>query len=299
MTAATRICLLGFGEVGQVLAEDLRRRGVCDLSAWDLLFADPTSLPSKGLSGSAVRAARSAADAIAGATLVISAVTAAECIAAATTAVQSIAPGATFLDLNSVSPSTKATAAGALSRAGARYVEAAVMSPIAPQGIASPILLGGPHAAAFLPLAQELGFVGTEVYSDVIGRASAAKMCRSVMIKGIEALLTESLVAARRYGVERTVLESLNGILPVGDWRSVSRYMISRSLQHGRRRAEEMREVASAVREAGLEPWMSLACAERQEWAAAHAAARDNDSLDAILDGILLAIAAPHGTPTC
>ena len=50
------------------------------------------------------------------------------------------------------------------------------------------------------------------VFSDEIGRASAAKMCRSVIVKGMEALLGESLLAARHYGVESAVLESLRAV---------------------------------------------------------------------------------------
>jgi 3-hydroxyisobutyrate dehydrogenase-like beta-hydroxyacid dehydrogenase len=111
-------------------------------------------------------------------------------------------------------------------------------------------------------------------------------MCRSVIVKGVEALLAESLLAARRYGVEDAVLDSLGALLPVGDWRSLSRYMIGRSLQHGRRRAAEMREVAIAVREVGLDPWMSSACAERQAWAAQHCEAAAQLSLCAMLDAI-------------
>jgi 3-hydroxyisobutyrate dehydrogenase-like beta-hydroxyacid dehydrogenase len=161
------------------------------------------------------------------------------------------------------------------------------MSPIAPRHSASPMLIGGPHARAFAPLARELGFTGAEVYSDEIGRASAAKMCRSVMIKGLEALLTESLVAARHYGVEDTVLASLANLLPAAHWDELAHYMIGRSLQHGRRRAEEMREVARTVDEAGVEPWMSRACAERQDWAAARASGLTESDLKRMLDAIL------------
>jgi 3-hydroxyisobutyrate dehydrogenase-like beta-hydroxyacid dehydrogenase len=285
----TRICLIGFGEVGQVLAADLYASGHQEIAAWDLQFTDPASAPSRRVARSGVRSAKSAAAALADATLVICAVTAPECVCAATTAAASIAPNAAFLDLNSVSPTTRAIAAAAISAGGGRYVEAAVMSPIAPARIASAMLLGGPHAAAFLPQARQLGFAGATVFSDIIGRASAAKMCRSAIVKGIEALLTESLLAARRYGVEDAVLESLRDILPVGDWRTLSRYMIGRSMQHGRRRAAEMREVAITVREAGVEPWMSRACAERQDWAAAREHADAHPSLNALLDAILAA----------
>ncbi|MCH8333403.1 DUF1932 domain-containing protein [Candidatus Sumerlaeota bacterium] len=135
--------------------------------------------------------------------------------------------------------------------------------------IASATLLGGPHASAYLDRARPLGFTG-EIFSEMIGQASAAKMCRSVIIKGIEALVSESMLAARCYGVEKEVLHSLSDLLPVGDWEKLARYLISRGLEHGARRAQEMREAARTVKEAGIEPLMSMATAARQDWSAAH-----------------------------
>jgi 3-hydroxyisobutyrate dehydrogenase-like beta-hydroxyacid dehydrogenase len=188
-----------------------------------------------------------------------------------------------------VSPGGKVEVSQIVEAANARYVESAIMSPINPKRAASPMLLGGPHAAEFLPIARQLGFTAATVFSEQIGGASAAKMCRSVIIKGMEALLGESLLAARRYGVEGAVLQSLGSVLNADDWRAQARYMISRSLVHGRRRAEEMREVARTVGEAGFEPRMSSACAVWQDWASAHRAAAAhedlNDMLDAITDG--------------
>jgi 3-hydroxyisobutyrate dehydrogenase-like beta-hydroxyacid dehydrogenase len=219
--------------------------------------------------------------------LVISAVTADECLAAAAEAARALTPGTYYLDLNSVAPQTKVQSAQAVEAAGGRYIEAAVMSPIAPQRIASPVWLGGPHADDFLPLAHSLGFTGAAVYSSRLGAASAAKMCRSVIVKGMEALLAESLLTARRHGVEEAVLTSLADLFPVGDWRRLARYMIGRSLQHGRRRAEEMREVVRTVAEAGIEPWMSRGCVERQQWAATHAAALSHEALADLLDAVL------------
>ena len=39
-------------------------------------------------------------------------------------------------------------------------------------------------------------------------------------------------------------------------------------IEHGRRRSEEVREVAQTVREAGLEPHSAAGTAERQAWVA-------------------------------
>jgi len=293
-TNPRRIALIGLGEVGQVLASDLHRSGGVELCAWDRLFMVEGSEPSRAARAlTFVRAARSMAEAVSGSSLVISAVTAGECRAAAGEAAPALTRGAFYLDLNSVSPRTRAEAARTIEAAGGCYVEAAVMSPIAPKRIASPMWLGGPHAKAFLPLAQSLGFAGANMYSEAIGDASAAKMCRSVIIKGMEALLAESLLTARRHGVEDAVLASLQNLFPVGDWRSLARYMISRSLQHGRRRAEEMREAVKTVAEAGFEPWMSRGSVERQEWAAQHAEALSEEALTDMLDHILAGSPGP------
>ena len=143
-------------------------------------------------------------------------------------------------------------------------------------------MLGGPHAP-FIEGARPLGFTGAKAFSPIIGQASATKMCRSVIIKGMEALLFESMLTARHYGIEKTVLDSLSDLLPVGDWEKLARYFISRALEHGTRRAEEMRESAKTVAEAGLAPLMATATAEREDWAAAQRRALVMHDLGAML----------------
>jgi 3-hydroxyisobutyrate dehydrogenase-like beta-hydroxyacid dehydrogenase len=298
MTGRT-ICLIGFGEVGQTLARDLQSIGAT-LAAWDVKFADPDSIPSRAVPTSGVRAAGSAAEAIRGAALVICAVTATDCVAAAESAAPLLERGSYYFDLNSVSPATKIAAQAAIGRGAGRFVEAAVMSPIQPAGVRSPILAGGPHAASFLLIAQGLGFARMSVVSDAVGRASASKMCRSVVIKGVEALLTESLAAARHYGVEDAVLDSLGELLPARDWRALSSHMIRRSLHHGRRRAAEMREVAVTVREAGVTPWMSEATVARQDWAADRMMTpAATEAILPLLDAILATIDCETGERRC
>jgi 3-hydroxyisobutyrate dehydrogenase-like beta-hydroxyacid dehydrogenase len=107
------------------------------------------------------------------------------------------------------------------------------------------------------------------VVSDRIGVASAMKLCRSVFIKGLEAIIVESYTLARRHGVERELLASLAETFPEIDWEKQGSYLFSRVAKHGRRRAEEMREAANTVREAGFDPCMSAASAQTQDWVAA------------------------------
>ncbi|HYM17912.1 MAG TPA: DUF1932 domain-containing protein [Micropepsaceae bacterium] len=288
MTAFARVALIGFGEVGRKLSSDLLLRGVT-VAVYDILFDRADSAPSLALKDISARKAASASDAIKDAELVISAVTAASDVEAARSVTKGLEPGTFYLDVNSVSPGVKRACADIITNAGGRYVEAAVMTPIAPKRISSPMLLGGPHAADFIKRAEPLGFDVKE-FSKLYGQASAVKMCRSVIIKGTEALLTESMLAARRYGVEKPVLDSLSDLLPAGDWEKIARYFISRSLEHGVRRAEEMRESALTVAEAGVEPLMTQATAEREERAATFKSALAEKDLGSMLDAILRAM---------
>jgi 3-hydroxyisobutyrate dehydrogenase-like beta-hydroxyacid dehydrogenase len=199
--------------------------------------------------------------------LVISAVTASNTLAVAQEAAQFIRPGAMFLDLNSASPGMKQKAAAAIDGAGAHYVEAGVMTSVPPYGIKVPMLLGGARAAELAALLQSWD-MDAKAVSEKLGVASAIKMCRSVMIKGLEALVIESYTTARAYGVEDHVLPTLQETFPSIDWSQQGAYFFSRVVQHGQRRAEEMREAANTVKEAGFEPFMAAAIADKQQWVA-------------------------------
>jgi hypothetical protein len=62
--------------------------------------------------------------------------------------------------------------------------------------------------------------------------------------------------------------------------------MISRAIEHGARRAEEMREAAQTVADAGLHPLMSEACAVRQDWAATELQGIEGEDIDALLSAM-------------
>jgi 3-hydroxyisobutyrate dehydrogenase-like beta-hydroxyacid dehydrogenase len=270
--AFRHVGLVGYGEVGRILAEDLRHRDV-EVSAYDVKL-DPAS-PDQP-QGRAIRVhaerhgvglAADHADLAARADLVVSAVTANQAVPVARDCAPGIPPGAWFLDVNSASPGAKSRAAALVEAAGGRYVEGSVMTAVPPYRIAVPLLLGGPNAAAAQRPLRDLGFAAT-AYDERLGVASATKMCRSVVIKGMEALVVESLTAARAYGVEDRVVESLDETFPGIDWEKQAAYFFQRVIEHGRRRSEEMAEVAETVREAGLEPWSATATAQRQGWVA-------------------------------
>jgi 3-hydroxyisobutyrate dehydrogenase len=286
-TNLTPVTLIGFGEVGQMLASEMSRLGSVVISAYDIAFALPDSLQLAAARRAGVRIAPSAGDAVRGARLVISAVTAGAALEAARSFAGHVERDAFILDVNSVAPATKRSIADVFAKGG-RYVEAAVMAPVAPKKLQTPILLGGPHASEAEPLLAALGFAA-RFHSSEIGRASSVKMCRSIMVKGLEALMVECMLACDRYGVTDEVLASLTETFPGRDMHKFAGYLMSRALLHGRRRAEEMLEVAVTVEDAGLSATMSRPTAALQAWAARQAATIDpavfkNPDLAEILD---------------
>ena len=259
--------LVGYGEVGRILAEDLRKQDV-RVSAYDIKLSDDRAGPLREhAEGIGVALASSHAELAAQADLIVSAVTASQAVPVAKACAPAVKKGAWYLDFNSASPGAKQRAAALIDGAGARYVEGAVMTSVPPYRIKVPLLLGGPSAAELAPLLNELGF-NAKVASDQLGVASAVKMCRSVMIKGLEATVIECFTTARAYGVEDAVLASLAETFPSIDWEKQGAYFFQRVIEHGRRRAEEVREVAETVREIGLTPWSAQGTAERQAWVA-------------------------------
>ncbi len=260
------VALIGYGEVGRILAEDLRARGVV-VSAYDLKLDTDGQALREHAARHGVMLAGTHQLAAHGAALVISAVTASQTLAAAQTTAPGLLPGAFFLDFNSASPGAKIRAAGIVNGAGGRYVEGAVMTSVPPYRIKVPLLLGGPDGAALLPLLQALGFA-PRLADERLGIASATKMSRSVMIKGLEAMVIESFTTARHYGVEDALIASLRETFPGIDWEKQAAYFFQRVIEHGRRRSEEVQEVAQTVREAGLTPWSASGTAQRQAWMA-------------------------------
>jgi 3-hydroxyisobutyrate dehydrogenase-like beta-hydroxyacid dehydrogenase len=260
--------LIGYGEVGRILAEDLRQQDI-KVTAYDVKLRSDQSgrvlrdhAKQHGVTLTTSHSALAAQS-----DFIVSAVTASQAVPVAKACAESVRNGAWYLDFNSASPGAKRRAAAMIDGAGGRYVEGAVMTSVPPYRIKVPLLLGGGDAAALAPLLNELGFAA-KVASDKLGVASAVKMCRSVMIKGLEAMVIESFTTARAYGVEDAVLASLKETFPGIDWEKQGAYFFQRVIEHGRRRSEEVREVAETVREIGLTPWSAQGTAERQGWIA-------------------------------
>jgi len=259
----TRIAIIGFGEAGGIFAEELA--AAHQVSVWDKKFlTDMQPELTQRAAAMAVRAATSLADAVADAELIFSLVTAASALEVVQEAAPLLNDGQYFLDLNSVAPDTKLQGAQWVASHGGHYIDVAVMAPVPPKRLATPLLLGGAQAAKVATRLQAMQFDASAL-SEQVGDVSAIKMCRSVIIKGLEALTSECLRAARRYGVEQQVLHSLHASFPSLGWQqALPHYLISRVAEHGKRRAEEMHEVVRTLQDVGLDGAMSQATAHTQ-----------------------------------
>ncbi len=257
---APRVALIGFGEAGEKFAQSASWRGRA--RGWDILPERRALMARYG-----VETAETAAGALADCGVLLSLVTADAALEAARQYAPLLPEGSFWCDMNSVSPDTKREAALLVEAGGGRYVDVAVMAPV-DAALAVPLLLSGPHAAGVEPLLGDLGFSNTRVVGDTLGKASAIKMIRSVMIKGIEALSDECASAADAAGVFDDVMASLDASQKTAGWAERVAYNRERMHVHGLRRAAEMEESARTLEGLGIEPVMTRGTIVRQRRAA-------------------------------
>jgi 3-hydroxyisobutyrate dehydrogenase-like beta-hydroxyacid dehydrogenase len=252
------IGFVGYGEAGSNIAKGLKSAGVSRIFAFDIV-------PGK-VSGDA-KAVASNRELVESTQVIFSTVTCSRAKEAAEQTAPFLKPHHIYADLNSVSPALKQDIEQVITAGGAGFVEAAVMSPVPPHGHRAPMLLGGKAAPAFAELMTPFG-MRLEVVSEKVGVAAATKMFRSIIVKGLEALMIECVLAAAPYGADERVFASLNESFPGMDWKRLADYMVSRVVIHSERRAREMEEVAETLESLGIEPIMASAAARRQDWCA-------------------------------
>ena len=251
-----KIAIIGFGEAGKMFGEHLV--GHADVHVYDKKQGDKIKAQAKQ---SGVQFQTNIADALRDAKFVLSLVTADQASTAASTAGLYLHPDQYFLEMNSIAPQTKQ--ANVLSCSN--LVDIAIMAPVYPQKASVPLLLSHPEGGVLADALNSLG-LKTRYVGPEIGRAAAIKMCRSVMIKGMEALTLECFQTARFYNVENEIKSSLDDSFPGMGWcEDRVDYWFERVATHGLRRAEEMREVAKTVKHAQVKSEMSDVVADTFE----------------------------------
>lgn len=278
---ARNIATIGFGEAAQAFATGWGPAVSGHLASFDAKIEEAAAaLPLMAAAERlGVQLCQSQAEALGAASHVFSLVTADQAVAAAEQAAGALRPGALWLDCNSCAPDSKRRAAEIVVAAGGLYVDVAVMAPVHPRLHRTPLLISGPGAETAEPFLADLGMNARRLDTRV-GSASAVKMIRSVMIKGLEALTAECFLAAERAGVADHVMGSLTASNPEMDWPTRGAYNLERMMQHGLRRAAEMREVVVTLDGLGLPSALTGAVADWHERIGAMGLAGKDGDLD-------------------
>ncbi|MEP0940599.1 MAG: DUF1932 domain-containing protein [Rhizobiaceae bacterium] len=266
MSEELKIAMIGFGEAGAAFAEGWQGSQNALLKAFDVKTqSDATRIEmierykKYGIEGCDLLA-----DAVGDCDVIFSFVTADRAQEAARNVLGQCKEGTLFFDCNSCAPDTKRGSAKLIEADGGRYVDVAVMAPVHPGLHQTKVHICGPHSAAAESLMQVLD-MNVTVMEGEIGHASATKMVRSIMMKGLEAVMVECVLAGRKAGVDELVLDSLDKTYPGFNFREKAAYMLERVMVHGVRRAAELREVALTVDQLGLDNDMSSATVEWQQ----------------------------------
>ncbi len=262
MRHALKIGFVGFGEAAYHMAKGLRQPGISSITAFDINVTDKVRKRARETETRLVPTNQELANSC---DIMLSAVTANQAAAAAGQNAPFLTADHIYADLNSVSPGLKQSIARVIEASGARFAEIAMMAPVPPYGHKVPMLAGGSGAPEFVEKLAPFG-ISAEIVSREVGTAAATKMFRSIIVKGMEALITECVLGATRYQADERVFASLAESFPGIDWRKLADYMVGRVVEHGERRAREMEEVAATLREIDIEPIMAEAIVRRMDW---------------------------------
>ena len=265
-----KLVFIGFGEAAYHLATGLHTQADLQLGAYDAHADDPQR-------GAAIRQRAehtrvtlfdSLENACQGARFILSLTSASSALAVAERILPLLVAGQTYVDMNSAAPTVK-QAIDALPRAeGVAFCDAAVMGTVPGNNHRVPMLLAGEGASvfaeAFTPHGMRLTVLDAEA-----GAASAIKMLKSVVMKGLPQLLIEAFQAGEKFGVLDTLVESLGESLDGKTVEQLANTFTARTLIHAKRRSAEMDDVVATLEDAGVDATMSRASHRQLEKLAA------------------------------
>ena len=245
----TSVAILGIGEAGGTLARDLLAKGI-RVCGWD---PEPRNLPD-GLNFASSNPA-----AVSGADVVLSVNWASVAIEVATEVAPVLQLNQLYADLNTAAPQLKRELVPIIEKSGALFIDGALMSPVLPKGLGTPLYASGSGAKLFaemmVPLGMPITFLDYEA-----GNAATHKLVRSIVYKGVAAVVMECLEAAKALNMTKYARSQIMTILQ--DEAMMDRF-VSGSLKHAKRRVEEMESVVEMLNSIGVSAFTSQASVKR------------------------------------
>ncbi|MBF7140970.1 MULTISPECIES: DUF1932 domain-containing protein [Pseudomonas] len=264
------LVFIGFGEAAFHLSLGLRTQSTLSIGTFDANVDDPQrgALIHERATQTQVMVFASLEAACQSARFVVCLTSASSALGLAERVMPLLKAGQTYVDMNSAAPTVK-HAINALPRAaGVSFCDAAVMGTVPGNNHRVPMLLAGDGAeafnAAFAPYGMRLRVLPGEA-----GAASAIKMLKSIVMKGLPQLLLEAFQAAETFHVLDTLVESLGESLNGKTVEQLANTFTARTLIHAKRRSDEMDDVVATLESAGVDAAMSRACQAQLEKQAA------------------------------
>jgi 3-hydroxyisobutyrate dehydrogenase-like beta-hydroxyacid dehydrogenase len=244
-----RVCVFGLGEAGSLIAGDLAAAGV-EVRGYDPAeVGTPDGVARSADPGAAVR----------GAEVVLAVTAAADAPAALAQALRDVPAGAVYADLSTASAGLKRQLAATAATAGLSFADVALMAPVPGNGLRTRALASGPAAAAFVAALAPLGMPVEDAGAEA-GLAATRKLLRSVVMKGLAALIIESLEAAEAAGLAAETWDTVVAQLTAAD-EALVRRLVAGTGRHAVRRTHEMEATVELLTELGVEPTMTRATA--------------------------------------
>lgn len=249
--AGLNVGFFGLGEAGSLISADLASAGAI-VVGYD---PAPVGTPEN------VRRVTDPRSAVEGADLVMAATAAADAMHALTQALDAIPAGAVYADLATASAQRKRDLAEVAAARRLRFVDVALMAMVPGNGLFGASLASGPGAARYVEMLAPIG-VPVEWVGEEPGTAATRKLLRSVVLKGLPALLIESLRAAEAAGLAPETWDSLIGqITSADEW--FIRTLLEGTATHSVRRTAEMEAAIELLESLGVDPVMTRATTER------------------------------------
>ncbi len=269
-TRTIRVGLIGFGEVGSSLGLGLNSQGV-EVVAYDKGYQTSPfgELIQKRSREAGVPLVGSVAELVKGGDLILAMVPGSVALEAARAAATAgLKSGQMYVDVGTATPPIKEEMAALVEGAGAAFVDVAIMgSPLQDRHRVA-TLASGKEAPRYVEMVTPFG-MKVSVVGERPGRAAAIKMFRSIFMKGIEALVIETLIACKTWDVADAVMDSVTKSLDKQPfYPDYTDFLVTTDAIHAERRAHEMDMVIETMEAVGIEPKMTRATAAMIHWTA-------------------------------
>lgn len=244
------IAILGLGEAGSHFANDLAQKDVL-VTGFDPDLKRSID-PKVALAPSNLAAAQKA-------DIILSVNLSAVSEEVALEVLPALNSGKIYVEMNTASPQKKQAIYEILKHKGVQYVDLAIMAPVPPKGVYSPFWVSGNGAKAFHEKMTPLGLDIT-LLSETVGEASTLKLLRSIVYKGVAAVICEAVEAGKAFGLEDYIRDQIGSIIGRND-ELIDRF-IEGSFTHAERRMHEMDAVVEMLKRKDIQPFMSQAASD-------------------------------------